>query len=440
MTTESSSDDDDFIIPTISMPEFDAIEQLIVNTINRNNMLIGRYSAQQNIERPRDGSILGHAVINRDREAADRILFADYFADNPRYNDGMFRRRFRMSRNLFLRIVDAVKQHDNYFAQQSDGLGRLGLSTLEKATAVFRILAYGVPADATDEYVKIGESTAIECVKRFCHAIVEIFASRYLREPTTNDVARLLYIGEQRGFPGMLGSLDCMHWRWKNCPTAWAGQYSGRSGAPTIILEVVADYDLWIWHAYFGMPGSNNDINVLESSRLFSNLTQGIAPPANYMIQENEYNMGYYLADSIYPKWSTIVQTIQHPQGTKKKYFAMRQEACRKDVERAFGVLQARFAIIAGPTRFWRKEVLHDIMSACIIMHNMIIEDERDLTAPIEQVIETPPAEVERMVDEDARFQQFVGRYRRIRDKDAHFALRNAIINHMWEKYSNLEI
>ena len=73
-------------------------------------------------------------------------------------------------------------------------------------------------------------------------------------------------------------------------------------------------------------------------------------------------------------------------------------------------------------------------------MHNMIIEDDRDLTAPIEQVIKTPLAEVERMVDEDARFQQFVGRYRQIRDKDAHFALRNAIINHMWEKFSNLEI
>ena len=70
MTTESSSDDDDFIIPTISMPEFDAIEQLIVNTINRNNMLIGRYSNQQNIERPGGGSILGHAFINRNREVA----------------------------------------------------------------------------------------------------------------------------------------------------------------------------------------------------------------------------------------------------------------------------------------------------------------------------------------------------------------------------------
>ena len=121
---------------------------------------------------------------------------------------------------MFLRIVEAVKGHDNYFQQQSDGLGRLGLSTLQKITAVFWMLAYGLPADATDEYLKIGESTSIESMKRFCRAIVEIFAERYLRTPTATDVARLLHIGQQRGFPGMLGSLDCMHWKWKNCPTA----------------------------------------------------------------------------------------------------------------------------------------------------------------------------------------------------------------------------
>ncbi|KAL5572986.1 hypothetical protein UlMin_022583 [Ulmus minor] len=162
------------------------------------------------------------------------------------------------------------------------------------------MLAYGLPADATDEYIKIGESTTIESLKRFCRAVVEVFAERYLRSPNANDVARLLHVGEQRGFPGMLGSLDCMHWKWKNCPTAWAGQYAGRSGSPTIILEVVADYDLWIWHAFFGLPG--------------------ISPPAHYIIQGKEYNMGYYLADGIYPKWSTLVQTIRDPRGPKKNY------------------------------------------------------------------------------------------------------------------------
>ena len=149
------------------------------------------------------------------------------------------------------------------------------------------------------------------------------------------------------------------------------------------ILEAVVYYDIWIWHAHFGLPGSNNDINVLEASYLFANLASGIALPAHYVIKGNKYNMSYYLADGIYPKWSTLVQTIHNPRGPKKKLFAMKQEACWKDVERAFEVLQSRFAIVAGPSRFWNKHVLHDIMIACIIMHNMIIEDERNVNATI---------------------------------------------------------
>ncbi|XP_022897583.1 uncharacterized protein LOC111411266 [Olea europaea var. sylvestris] len=152
-------------------------------------------------------------------------------------------------------------------------------------------------ADATDEYIKIDKSTVIESLKRFCCAVIEIFVEQYLRSPSVNDIERRLHVNKQRGFPGMLGSLDCMHWKWKNCPTTWAGQYGGHSGSPTIILKVVADYDLWIWHTYFGLPGLNKDINVLKRSHLFVNLTQCIAPPTQYVIQGRQYNMGYYLAD-----------------------------------------------------------------------------------------------------------------------------------------------
>ncbi|KAK3198595.1 hypothetical protein Dsin_022010 [Dipteronia sinensis] len=179
-----------------------------------------------------------------------------------------------MGRSLFLRIVEKVEARDNYFVQRRDSVGRLGLSALQKITAVFRMLAYGCLTDASNEYIKIRESTTIESLKRFCRSVVEEFA----------------------------------------------GQYAGRSGSPTIILEAVADYDLWIWYAYFGLPGTNNDINVLEASHLFANLAQGIAPPAHYVIQGKEYNMGYYLADGIYPKWSTLVQTIHDPRGRKKNY------------------------------------------------------------------------------------------------------------------------
>ena len=114
-----------------------------------------------------------------------------------------------MSRSLFLCIVNALEDHDNYFRQRNDTTGRLGLSSLQKATSVFQMLAYGLPADATDEYI----GTAIESMKIFSRAIVEIFSDEYLRSSIPTDVSRLLKIGEERGFPGMLGSLDCMHWK-----------------------------------------------------------------------------------------------------------------------------------------------------------------------------------------------------------------------------------
>ncbi|PKU75260.1 hypothetical protein MA16_Dca024834 [Dendrobium catenatum] len=118
------------------------------------------------------GSVTGRAYINRDREAVDRRLYQDYFSSNPVYNETMFRRRYRMSRTLFLRVLDVVKEHDKYFQQLMDRADRLGLSSLQKVTAAFRMLAYGLPVDATDEYIRIGESTTIECVKRFCRAVV----------------------------------------------------------------------------------------------------------------------------------------------------------------------------------------------------------------------------------------------------------------------------
>jgi hypothetical protein len=77
--------------------------------------------------------------------------------------------------------------------------------------------------------------------------------------------------------------------------------YTRHCRESTIILEVVVSQDLWIWHAFFGMPGSLNDINVLDQSLVFAALAEGRTASVNYTINGYEYTMRYYLADGIYP-------------------------------------------------------------------------------------------------------------------------------------------
>jgi hypothetical protein len=143
----------------------------------------------------------------------------------------MFRTRFHMNRRLFLRIVDALSQWSPNFTYRADCVGRIRLSPLQKCTVAMRMLAYGTPADALDEYLKIEKCTALCCLDKFARGVIEVFGGEYLRRPTCEDVERILQVNESRGFPGMLGSIDCMHWRWEKCPLAWRGN------SPVVIME-----------------------------------------------------------------------------------------------------------------------------------------------------------------------------------------------------------
>ncbi|KAF8396670.1 hypothetical protein HHK36_018295 [Tetracentron sinense] len=145
------------------------------------------------------------------------------------------------------------------------------------------------------------------------------------------------------------------------------------------------------------MLGSHNDLNVLDRSYLFSELAEGRSPLANYTINDHQYTMGYYLADGIHPKWATLVQTISQPQGLKRQLFATMQEACQKDVKRAFGVLQAHE----------RDDFLDDEY------------DGMEVRPPV-QVLREPTLP----------FTEFIARHHMIRSSAVHHTLHNDLIEH----------
>ena len=153
----------------------------------------------------------------------------------PTYPSHLFRRPYGLRRSLFIRIVEACDKICHFLARRRNAAGLIGFSAYKKSAAM-RVIAYGVPADYADEYLRIGEDTITKCVCVFAKTMIRVFTQQYLWAPNEEDTKMLMAMSEARGWPGMLGSVDCMHWRWKNCPMACAGQYTGHKRKPTIVL------------------------------------------------------------------------------------------------------------------------------------------------------------------------------------------------------------
>ncbi|GJX93881.1 Toll/interleukin-1 receptor domain-containing protein, partial [Tanacetum coccineum] len=195
----------------------------------------------------------------REREDAEQRLMGDYFGDDefvPKYPEENFRRRYRMSSTLFNKIVNNILSYDvepipeyfTYFRQRHDATGHLSIGPILKCTSVIRQLAYGTAPDAFDEYFQIVERTLRECLDNFTKYIHVLYVEKFLRKPIAADIQKTYELHEQKhGLPGMLVSIDCMHWEWRNCPKALHGQFKRRDHKyPTIMLEAVVDQKLWI--------------------------------------------------------------------------------------------------------------------------------------------------------------------------------------------------
>nr|GEV05931.1 reverse transcriptase domain-containing protein [Tanacetum cinerariifolium] len=224
----------------------------------------------------------------------------------------------------------------------------MSISALMKCTAAIRQLAYGSTADAFDEYLQMSEHTAHDALFFFNMCIIELYMPKYLRKPTSEDVVNIQQKHNNvHGFRGMLESID---------------------------------------------SGANNDINVLDTSPLFDDLLDDLAPAVPYV----------------------------------------RQKSARKDVERAFGVLQGRWGLIQQSARAYEVNTLRRIMYAGIIMHNMILEDQNMSTVDLNHVYSNPTRSMQTMwID---RCETQCRKAKKLRDKYTHISLQQNLMNHIWRE------
>ncbi|XP_071699609.1 uncharacterized protein [Rutidosis leptorrhynchoides] len=156
----------------------------------------------------------------------------------------------------------------------------------------------------------------------------------------------------------------------------------------------------------------------------------GTALLSPFDVNWRNYERGYYLGDGIYPDWDMLVKAPHAPTDEPRKKFKRFQESVRKDIERAFRVLQGRFTMFKTPARSLDFNKIRRHMYACVALHNMIQEnndfvigrrEERMIGHPSNQ-----PRQLERnMMDRYAMVKE-------IRDRQVHNMLTADLIEHVW--------
>lgn len=416
--------------------------------------------------------------IRYDRERTMKCLQEDYLGPTPRFDDQQFQRVFRISKHVYNRVKEEIRGDPFFSIAERDATGQKTICIDAKLLIALKHLAYGCATNSWTDYFQMGESTARLCVERFCFCVStnSNLRSIFLRPYNKEDATRVSALHEVKyGIPGMLGSLDCMHVRWKNCPVAYQGTYKGKEKYCSIVLEAVADHNLWFWHAAFGFAGSCNDINILDASPLHQRFVDGTHSLIDfpYNIGETQFNKLFYLVDGIYPLLSRFVKTISVPINKAETNFSGWQESSRKDVERAFGVLQAKWRLLSSPVEKWDERKIQHMVMTCLILHNMMVDkrisessdiidvneyfniedraqvdDDGVVVDDAEQEVRTLEAELAHVVlrNQVSQFQQdrldfwqhqnmvIQSRWGKLYDDKEHIRLRDAIVKQLWER------
>lgn len=327
-------------------------------------------------------------MVDYDRERASKCVRSDWFCCLPRFNDRQFERTFRLKRSMVENIVSSLADFDPFWLSSVDCCGRMSIDPLVKFLAAQKMICYGISYSAFKDYFQMGESTARLCLTKLTRGIVNCssISDLYLRAPTKSDAKKIVALHKKvYGIDGCLGCLDVTKIHWSACPVAWKGQFEGKEGYPTIGLEAVADYNLWIWHNAFGFPGSLNDINIWDRSPLLESMLDGTHDNLDFKfnIDGQEFDHLYYLVDGIYPSLSRFLATINDPTTTLDCFYAPKHEGWRKSIERAFGVLKKKFLSIGTKCLLYHREDMFYLVTASIVMHNMMVHerigmDERD--------------------------------------------------------------
>ena len=294
----------------------------------------------------------------------------------------LFRRRFGVGFERYRLFCQATR--DCSRTKGIDAAGRAAVPLELKVLGALCMVCKGCAFDAIAELSGMSEQT----MQRFFHTFWEQFVSHFkdlwIKYPkTATEAERSMQMYKELGFPGAVGSVDCTHVWWGNCPAGLSNLYTGKEKVPTIAYEVTVDHVGKCLYVSQGHPGSRSDKTIVKTDEFLQAIRKKeiLWNDVTFELYRSDGSTflvrgAYLISDNGYAKWRMLQAPIKSSSSLDEMKWSTRLENVRKDVECYFGRLKIRFRILRSRVMFHKQSRVDNVFFAACIMHNMLIEDD----------------------------------------------------------------
>ncbi|KAL2609883.1 hypothetical protein R1flu_028456 [Riccia fluitans] len=223
----------------------------------------------------------------------------------------------------------------------------------------------------------IGASTLQEAMPDVVEAILEDLGPLFLTWPDAVKVQRVSKTFQRRGsLPNVAGAIDGSHIKIKNPERRHARDYFNRKRDISIVLQAICDHDSAFLDISCGAPGSVHDSRCLCLNSIFRRVEAGeVMVDPVLPIYDGFQLHPYLLGDQGYAMhpWLMVPFSLTGMSPPAQHLYNRRHVQGRLSIERAFGLLKARFRILEnGITSSvgWAGKLVH----ATCILHNVIVK------------------------------------------------------------------
>ena len=188
----------------------------------------------------------------------------------------LFRTRFRVPFPLYGRLVEMTRSN-GWFSERPDAVGQRCAPLELKILGVLRVLGRGYCFDGIEELSYISAEVNRVFFHNWCNKFAKRYYKIYCNPPETpEEIAKTMAVYDRLGFPGCIGSTDCVHIKWERCSTGERFLHKGKEGFPTLSYEVTCDHTSKIISCTHGFPGARSDQTIVRFDGFVSDIHDGI--------------------------------------------------------------------------------------------------------------------------------------------------------------------